>query len=137
MNKYGFAVRWSDEDAAYVATCPEFAGVSAFGDTAEEALREIRVAMELTIETYEEEGWPLPEPQTVPRYSGQFRLRVPSYLHGQLAERAELEGVSLNTLAVSYLAAGVGAAGAVARTDVSPGEQPDQSPAPRRRRKAA
>jgi predicted RNase H-like HicB family nuclease len=110
MNNYGFAVRWSDEDAAYIAVCPEFPGLSAFGDTAADALREIQVALELAVETCQEEGWPLPAPQSVPRYSGQFRLRVPRSLHGQLADRAEVEGVSLNTLAVSYLAAGLGEA---------------------------
>jgi predicted RNase H-like HicB family nuclease len=135
MNNYGFAVRWSDEDAAYIAVCPEFPGLSAFGETAADALREIQVALDLAVETYQEEGWLLPTPQPVPRYSGQFRLRVPRSLHGQLAERAEAEGVSLNTLAVSYLAAGLG-------TDHPSAEQARSRPAlrehaTRRRRNVA
>ena len=40
---------------------------------------------------------------TLPRYSGQFRLRAPRSLHAWLAARAELEGVSLNTLCVQIL----------------------------------
>jgi hypothetical protein len=38
------------------------------------------------------------------RYSGTFRVRVPKDLHRTLAAQAERQGVSLNTLIVSYLA---------------------------------
>jgi predicted RNase H-like HicB family nuclease len=108
MSNYSFTVRWSDEDEGYIAVCPEFPGVSAWGETPDDAIREVQVALELSIEIRNEEGWELPAPWKVTHYSGQFRLRVPAWLHQQLAERAELEGVSLNTLAVSYLAAGLG-----------------------------
>lgn len=43
-------------------------------------------------------------PLTLPGYSGQFRLRLPRSLHGWLAARADLDGVSLNTLVVQLLA---------------------------------
>ena len=115
MSNYSFTVRWSDEDRGYIAVCPEFPGVSGWGETAEEALREVRVALEMSIEVYTEQGWELPSPWKLPRYSGQFRLRVPASLHAQLAERAGLEGVSLNTLAVSYLSAGLGLPTAAAK----------------------
>ena len=36
--------------------------------------------------------------------SGNFRVRMPRKLHRELAEQAEREGVSLNTLVVTYLA---------------------------------
>ena len=137
MSNYSFAVRWSDEDAAYVATCPEFPGVSAFGDTAEDAVREGQVALSLVVEDMVEDGEALPAPWTVSGYSGQFRLRVPAYLHRQLAERAELEGVSLNTLAVSYLAAGLGAPGPAPRPAGRRLESAPEESAPKRRSKAA
>jgi hypothetical protein len=38
------------------------------------------------------------------RYSGTFRVRVPKDLHRTLAAQAAQQGVSLNTLIVSYLA---------------------------------
>jgi predicted RNase H-like HicB family nuclease len=136
MNNYGFSVRWSDEDAAYIAACPEFPGVSAFGDTPADALREIQVALELAVETYQEEGWALPAPQPLPQYSGQFRLRVPRSLHGRLADRAEVEGVSLNTLAVSYLAAGLGGAPSPGPAEAH-GSPELREQAPRRRRNVA
>jgi hypothetical protein len=37
MCNYSFAVRWSEEDQEYVATSPEFAGLSGLGRSAEEA----------------------------------------------------------------------------------------------------
>jgi predicted RNase H-like HicB family nuclease len=110
VNHYGYSVRWSDEDEAFVALCPEFPGLSAFGDSAAEALEQIQVAVDLAVETHRAEGWPLPEPQGVSQYSGQFRLRMPRSLHADLAARAEAEGVSLNSLAVAYVARGLGTA---------------------------
>ncbi len=63
--------------------------------------------MEPSAEPAREEGQ-APPPATVrPSASGQFRLRLPRTLHAQLTHRAELEGVSLNTLSVTLLAQGV------------------------------
>jgi predicted RNase H-like HicB family nuclease len=62
MHKYSFNVQWSDEDDAYVATVPEFPGLSAFGDTPDEAIVEAQTALEGFIEVYEEDGCPLPKP---------------------------------------------------------------------------
>jgi len=115
MNRYSNVVRWSDEDEAYIAVCPELGGISAFGDTPAEALAELEVAAELAIETYRDEGWPLPAPSVVQEYSGQFRCRLPRSLHAQLAQRAEADGVSQNTLVVAYIAAGLGHAQAAAK----------------------
>ena len=106
---YSFRVVWSNEDEAFVATCPEFEGVSAFGDTADQALAEAQVALSLMIEADHAEGRELPAAANLSSYSGQFRLRVPRSLHAKLAEAAEADGVSLNTYAVSLLAMGVGA----------------------------
>lgn len=108
MNNYTFNIFWSEEDEAFIATCPDFPGVSAFGDTEEQALAEAKIALKLAIETYEEEGWVLPKPRVLDTYSGQMRIRFPKSLHAMLAEQAEREGVSINTLVVNYTAQGVG-----------------------------
>ena len=115
---YSFRVVWSKEDEAFIATCPEFEGLSAFGDTADQALAEAQVALSLMIEAYHAEGWELPAAASLSSYSGQFRLRVPRSLHARLADAAEADGVSLNTYAVSLLAMGVGESSAHQR--VSP-----------------
>lgn len=101
--KYGVDVRWSEEDRAFVAVSPEWEGISALGSTARRALAELETAIGLAIEAYEEERWPVPEPEALPRYSGQFRVRLPRSLHAWLARAAEREGVSLNTFVVARL----------------------------------
>ncbi|MGI8787515.1 MAG: type II toxin-antitoxin system HicB family antitoxin [Pyrinomonadaceae bacterium] len=64
-NKYALQIFWSEEDKSFVAICQEFPGLSAFGETREEALREAQIALDLMIETYREKGFALPEPQGV------------------------------------------------------------------------
>lgn len=113
MHKYGFNVAWSDEDQVYIATCPSFPGLSAFGDTPAEALKEAEIVLQSFIEIFEKQGKALPAPDIIPEYSGQLRVRLGPVLHGKLARLAELQGLSLNQLIVSLLSEGVGAAGVV------------------------
>jgi predicted RNase H-like HicB family nuclease len=108
-NKYSFQVAWSDEDNTYFASCPEFPGLLAHGDTPEEAIKEAGIALEGVIEVYKESDLQLPEPLTRQEYSGQFRLRLPRSLHRQAAQMAEREGVSLNTFVTITIAEKVGA----------------------------
>jgi DNA end-binding protein Ku len=107
---YSFRIVWSNEDNAYLASCPEFPGVVAHGDTPEEAIAEAHVALDLAIEMYEAEGRRLPEAQPLVEHSGQFRLRVPKSLHAQLVQRAEDEGLSLNTYIATVIATEMGQA---------------------------
>jgi len=111
-NRYSVHVMADAEDGSYLALSPEFPGVSAFGDTPQEALAEMAIALEAAIATYEDEGWPLPAPRVFRHEdlpSGEFRVRLPRTLHAQLSERAQLEGVSQNQLVVYLLAAGLAA----------------------------
>jgi predicted RNase H-like HicB family nuclease len=51
-----------DEDGMFVAECPVIPGCISQGQTREDALANIREAIELCLETREHEGlWPLPE----------------------------------------------------------------------------
>jgi predicted RNase H-like HicB family nuclease len=109
VDHYSVQVVWSDEDGGYVATTPELQGVSAFADTAEGAVAELSVARDLWLEEMMASGVEPPAPRPLGSYSGQFRLRIPRGLHAWLAGRAEIEGVSLNTLIVQLLAEGRGA----------------------------
>jgi antitoxin HicB len=114
-DRYSCNVFWSANDDAYIAVCPEFPGLSAFGSTREEALTELEVALDLAIETYQSEGWELPQPREQSEFSGQFRVRMPKTLHAKLAQQAQQEGVSLNTLVVTLLSEGIGMQAGVAR----------------------
>jgi len=135
MTKHSSVVRWSDEDEVYIAVCPELGGISAFGDTPAEAIQELEIAKKLAIETYKDEGWPLPAPAVVQNYSGQFRLRLPRSLHRAAAEYAEAEGVSLNSLGISFFAQGLGLARANERsTDAAEHFREPEPPRTRARR---
>lgn len=107
QNKYPLNIVWSEEDGEYMVTCPAFPGLSAFGETEEEALAEAKIALGLFIESYEGRGIPLPEPQTVQRYSGQFRVRLAKSLHAQAVRLAEVNNISLNQFVASAVEAKV------------------------------
>lgn len=66
METYSHRAFWSEPDSSYIAVCPEFPGLSAFGATEEDAVSELRVAVRLAVETYREEGWELPTPRSSP-----------------------------------------------------------------------
>jgi predicted RNase H-like HicB family nuclease len=59
--KYRIEIFWSDEDGGYIANVPDLLYCSAFGESYEEALREVLVAMELHLDTLREMGRPIPE----------------------------------------------------------------------------
>ena len=99
-----------DEDGeGFNATIQELKGCVAYGDTAMEAYETVHELKRTWLGMALEKGWRIPEPQypDAKQYSGKFRLRLPRYLHGQLAELAKREATSLNQLVVALLSQGV------------------------------
>ena len=62
MKDYHINIFYSDEDEGYIADIPDLEACSAFGNTAEDALREVGVAREAWLETAKAEGKPIPVP---------------------------------------------------------------------------
>jgi predicted RNase H-like HicB family nuclease len=62
--RYEVDIFWSEEDGGYIANVPELPYCSAFGETYEEALREVRTAMDLYLSALREEGKEAPKPRT-------------------------------------------------------------------------
>lgn len=62
MYKYVIEIFYSEEDEGYISVAPELPGCSAFGETVEEALEEIKAAIDLWIETAKKEGRKIPQP---------------------------------------------------------------------------
>ncbi|WP_246269814.1 type II toxin-antitoxin system HicB family antitoxin [Methanofollis tationis] len=54
--KYAIEIFYSDEDEGFIAVVPELPGCSAFGATEEEALEEVKVAIELWMTVARQEG---------------------------------------------------------------------------------
>ena len=63
MKDYQIIIFYSEEDECYVADIPDLRYCSAFGDTPQEALKEILIAKELWLETSRELGKPIPPPK--------------------------------------------------------------------------
>ncbi len=63
MTKYAIEIFYSEEDKGYIATAPELSGCSAYGQTEEQALEELKVAMELWLSAAQSEGRVIPPPQ--------------------------------------------------------------------------
>jgi antitoxin HicB len=66
--KYTILIQWSDEDECYVVSLPEFTDVMqpcTHGETYEEAVKNAQEVLEMLIESYLEDGQPLPAPQTL------------------------------------------------------------------------
>lgn len=97
-----------EDGGGFLAEVPDLPGCVADGATVEEALHAIGDAMKSWINTALEFGDPIPKPSVTANYSGQWRMRVPRHLHAALALQAKEEGVSLNMLAATLLAEGVG-----------------------------
>lgn len=62
VGKYAIEIFYSEEDKGYIATVPELPGCSAFGESEEEALKEVKIAIALWLETAEKEGRQIPRP---------------------------------------------------------------------------
>ena len=65
-DRYAMVVFWSNEDGVWIADVPDLKSCSAHGDTPEEALAELRVAMEAWLEIARDEGYPIPLPRFRP-----------------------------------------------------------------------
>lgn len=103
--RYPIKVFYSAEDKGFIAVAPDLPGCSAFGESEEEAVKEIKVAANLWLKAAKSAGRPIPTPSTEESCNGKILARVPKSLHRQLLERAKEEGVSLNQLIV-YLLSG-------------------------------
>lgn len=112
LEEYPFTVRplIKEEGGGYLCEFPDVPHCMGDGETVEEAIRDGRDALWSCLETLRELGRPIPppsRPKDEEAYSGRWNMRVPRSLHRRLAERARVEGVSLNTLAVTLLAEGL------------------------------
>ena len=63
MHRYEIILYWSNEDQVFIAEAPELPGCMAHGDDQEEALKNIKDAMQFWIDTAGELGRTVPEPK--------------------------------------------------------------------------
>jgi predicted RNase H-like HicB family nuclease len=66
MKDYHINVFYSEEDEGYIADIPDLKYCSAFGETPEEAVREVQIAKKTWLETADIQEKPIPKPNYRP-----------------------------------------------------------------------
>jgi antitoxin HicB len=117
LTDYPFEVRplSSEEGGGYLISFPDFAECISDGESVDEAIENGRDALKATVAALKSKKLPVPAPNSGGVASGKFVARVPKTVHAQLATRARAEGVSLNSLVLTFIAQGLGSTGSKAR----------------------
>ena len=104
----------AEDGGGFLITFPDLPGCLSDGETEAEAVENGRDAFASVVSALHDMGREIPAPSfcpdavTVPSASGKFVARVPKSVHAKLVARAKAEGVSLNTLVLTFLAEGLG-----------------------------
>ena len=107
---YPFEIRplSAEEGGGFLISFSDFSDCISDGETVEDALKNGRAALKATIAALKARELPVPAPNSGGIASGKFVARVPKTVHAQLTTRAKAEGVSLNTLVLTFIAQGLG-----------------------------
>ncbi|MDU4320569.1 MAG: toxin-antitoxin system HicB family antitoxin [Clostridium sp.] len=99
----------TDSGEGYLAYIPQ---LDCWGDgnTAEEAYKDVVSVANDVLEMARLDNVPIPKPTVCieEKYSGKISLRLPKFLHGEIAKRAEKEGCSINQLIQAFISMGIG-----------------------------
>lgn len=108
--EYPFEIRplSSEEGGGFLISYPDFSDCISDGATVEEAIVNGKDALKSTVAALKSKELPIPAPNSGGVASGKFVARVPKTVHAQLATRAKVEGVSLNSLVLTFIAEGLG-----------------------------
>ena len=101
--RYRMEVVEDPDEGGYVISFPDLKGCITCGETIEVALENARDAKREWLTAAMEDGYPIPEPDELESYSGQFKLRMPRSLHRQLAMHSRREGISMNQYCIYLL----------------------------------
>ena len=91
-------------EGGYVVSFPELPGCITCAETLTVAVNNAADARRAWLEAALADGIIIPEPNSLPEYSGQFKLRMPKSLHRSLAEHSRQEGISMNQYCLYLLA---------------------------------
>ena len=94
----------------FTAVVPDLRGCITTGDTLEDLWANVESAQRDWLEEARNDGRAIPRPTQLDRveFNGRFLVRMPRSLHRNLAQRAGLENVSINSLVVHLLSEGMG-----------------------------
>lgn len=106
-HNYKMALYYDQEEKVYFVEFPELPGCIAEGPTPEKAVKNALKVKDEWLRAAKEAGWDIPTPITQVEVSGRTTLRLPKHTHQKLLDTAQSEGVSLNQLALTYIAEGL------------------------------
>ena len=66
MSDYHINIFYSEEDGGYIADIPDLDSCSAFGETPEQALKEVEIAKKAWLKAARQAGKPIPLPRYRP-----------------------------------------------------------------------
>ena len=107
---YPFTIRHlsKNDGGGYLIEFPDLPGCMSDGETIDEAIENGRDAVICWISAAKEIGRDIPQPGELDQQSGKWVQRVTKSMHLRLVEKAEEEGVSLNTLVITIIAQALG-----------------------------
>ena len=107
---YPFEIRplSAEEGGGFLISYTDFSDCISDGETVEQTLENGKDAFKATIAALKAKNLPVPAANSGGIASGKFIARVPKTVHAQLTTRAKAEGVSLNTLVLTFIAQGLG-----------------------------
>lgn len=85
-----------EEEGGYVISIPELKGCMTSSENIDEGMKLIEDAKKEWIKAALESDYEIPRPDSIEKYSGQFKLRIPKSLHMELAVKSKEEGISMN-----------------------------------------
>ena len=103
IEKYTYLIEYSADDDCYLARCAELPSLKAHGNSQIKALKEIKNAALIALEWIKDEKKDLPEPFSLRKFSGQYRIRISPEQHRDIATKASLLGISMNQYIASKL----------------------------------
>ena len=101
---YKMEIIEDQDEGGFVISYPDLPGCITCGETIESALQNAKDAKREWIRVALEEGIEIYEPDSLEKYSGQFKLRIPKSLHRSLSMHAKEEGISMNQYCLYLLA---------------------------------
>ena len=97
------------EGGGWLITWPDLQGCMSDGETPEEAIDNGKDAFAAWAAVHTRNlKMPMPKPASVAAKPARFVVRAPRSLHARLVERAREEGVSLNSLVMTFIAESLG-----------------------------
>ena len=95
---YSYIIEWSDCDECYLGSIVELEKNMTCGDTAEECMTNLKEALKAYIETSLSNNMDIPEPIKMNDYKGNITYRTTGLKHYELAKKAKIKGISINSL---------------------------------------